>query len=275
MSRRLLFPAWCAGLASALIALHLLGDTDLALPFSPAAWSAHVDRVGPAAVIVGVVRLGAMALAWYLVAVTVGGVVTRSVGADHAVAVADAVTPRFLRRLMASAGGLLISGAGLALATAPVAIGVDPADSTSTVTSSDGVATFRQLSPVAVPIGQHREPAVSDAGDDPPDRQAPDRREVSTAEFSMLDLSGLGGALARSAVARTAETWTVDCGDHLWLIAEEVLADAAGSVPDDDMVTDYWLTLIAANQDRLVAPDNPDLLLPGQVLAIPAPPVAS
>ena len=134
MSRRLLFPAWCAGLASALIALHLLGDTDLALPFSPAAWSAHVDRVGPAAVIVGVVRLGAMALAWYLVAVTVGGVVTRSVGADHAVAVADAVTPRFLRRLMASAGGLLISGAGLALATAPVAIGVDPADSTSTVT---------------------------------------------------------------------------------------------------------------------------------------------
>ena len=141
--------------------------------------------------------------------------------------------------------------------------------------SSDGVATFRQLSPVAVPIGQHREPAVSDAGDDPPDRQAPDRREVSTAEFSMLDLSGLGEALARSAVARTAETWTVDCGDHLWLIAEEVLADAAGSVPDDDMVTDYWLTLIAANQDRLVAPDNPDLLLPGQVLAIPAPPVAS
>ena len=65
MSRRLLFPAWCAGLASALIALHLLGDTDLALPFSPAAWSAHVDRVGPAAVIVGTSAGGGVYGSWW------------------------------------------------------------------------------------------------------------------------------------------------------------------------------------------------------------------
>lgn len=270
MRRRLLFPAWCAGLASALLVLHLLGDTDLALPLQPGAWAAHLDQVGPAAVIVGGLRLGAMTLAWYLVAVTVGGVATRSVGADQAVAVADAVTPRFLRRLLASAGGLVISGAGLALATAPVAIGIDAAGSPSGAASSEGVATFRQLSPVAVPVTVAE---ADDAGDGLSEGSDPDGAEPSTAAFSLLDLSGLGQALAEAVAPQIDETWTVDCGDHLWLIAEEVLTDATGSTPDDAVVTDYWLLLIAANQDRLVAPDNPDLLLPGQTLTIPAPPV--
>jgi nucleoid-associated protein YgaU len=32
---------------------------------------------------------------------------------------------------------------------------------------------------------------------------------------------------------------------------------------------DYWAQLVDANRDRLVDPDDPDLLLPGQVLVLP------
>lgn len=269
MSRRLLLPTWCAVLALALVALHLLGDTDLGMPLQPTAWADHLAEVGPAAVIVGALRLLAMGLAWYLVVVTVAGALTRAAGRRVAVAATDAVSPRFVRRLLASAGGLAISGAGLALATAPIAIGVDPVRSSSAASlQPQAIATFRQFSPVVVPVPSVASPHAADAvsnGDD----------GASTAELAALELSGPGATLAETASGtvdqRPDDTWEVDCGDHLWLIAQEVLAEPTGVVPSDEVVTEYWLTLIAANRDRLVAPQNPDLLIPGQVLTIPAP----
>jgi len=53
-----------------------------------------------------------------------------------------------------------------------------------------------------------------------------------------------------------------------WSIAAEALADA-GHPSDDASVGRYWRRLIDANRGRLVVPDNPDLLLPGQVLLLP------
>ena len=269
MTRRLLLPAWCATLVVALVALHLLADSDLAVPAQPRAWATHVDAVGPAAMIVGLLRLVAMGLAWYLVVVTVAGACGRALQRRRAVAVTDALSPRFLRRLLASAGGLAVSGAGLALATAPLVISNGTADAAAD--HRPGVATFRQLSPVAIPV-----PSTASTSDDAETERGEER---STAVFSVLDLSGLGASLADAVPApimpSVDDTWQVDCGDHLWLIAEEVLTDALGAPPDDDATTEYWLRLITANRSRLVAPDNPDLLVPGQVLTIPAPPVVS
>ena len=37
----------------------------------------------------------------------------------------------------------------------------------------------------------------------------------------------------------------------------------------DAEITRYWRTLVEANRDRLVVPGNPDLVLPGQELALP------
>jgi nucleoid-associated protein YgaU len=86
--------------------------------------------------------------------------------------------------------------------------------------------------------------------------------------------------LAREAVPTTSdasdavpETWTVRPGDDLWSIAEQVLQAANARPPSSAEIAPYWITLIAANRDRLVVPGDADLIFAGQVLVVP--PVAS
>jgi len=80
---------------------------------------------------------------------------------------------------------------------------------------------------------------------------------------------------ASAAVANgvdATDLWLVESGDHFWSIAEETLADHLGRDDlKDDEVALYWRQLIAANEDRLVEPGNPDLLLPGQQIVVPDP----
>jgi len=70
------------------------------------------------------------------------------------------------------------------------------------------------------------------------------------------------------------DTWIVKSGESFWSVAEETLQDAWGvdQLTDDEVVS-YWKPLIAANEDRLVDPGNPDLLLPEQELVLPPTPV--
>jgi nucleoid-associated protein YgaU len=58
---------------------------------------------------------------------------------------------------------------------------------------------------------------------------------------------------------------TVLPGEHFWGIAEQVVAERGLTVS----VADYWRLLIEANRSRLVDPDDPDLIHPGQVLVLP------
>jgi len=62
---------------------------------------------------------------------------------------------------------------------------------------------------------------------------------------------------------------TVEPGDNFWDLAEERLASASGEQPSDTETAAYWQDMTAANQDRLVKPGNPDLILPGQRLCVP------
>ena len=64
---------------------------------------------------------------------------------------------------------------------------------------------------------------------------------------------------------------TVADGDSFWSIAEQLVRYQLGRTPLDDEVIEPWLALIDANLDRLVEPENPDLLHPGQVLRLPPP----
>jgi nucleoid-associated protein YgaU len=57
----------------------------------------------------------------------------------------------------------------------------------------------------------------------------------------------------------------VQPGEHFWSIAERVVSDRGIDVP----VGQYWRLLVEANRSRLVDPDDPDLLYPGQVLVLP------
>lgn len=71
--------------------------------------------------------------------------------------------------------------------------------------------------------------------------------------------------------APAPEIWHVRNGDSMWLIAEETLTDdmPANEEVSDETVAAYWRVLIEANQDRLIEPGNPDLILPGQELILP------
>ena len=61
-------------------------------------------------------------------------------------------------------------------------------------------------------------------------------------------------------------THTVVRGDTLWAIAKTRL-EATGSKPSGSQVSTLWHAIYDAN--RSVIGNNPDLILPGQVLAIP------
>ena len=69
------------------------------------------------------------------------------------------------------------------------------------------------------------------------------------------------------------ETVIVTRGESFWSLAEETLQDAWGvqELTDEEIVS-YWKPLIAANEDRLIDPGNPDLILPDQELVLPPTP---
>jgi DNA-binding SARP family transcriptional activator/nucleoid-associated protein YgaU len=61
----------------------------------------------------------------------------------------------------------------------------------------------------------------------------------------------------------------IEPGDNIWHLAEARLDSDLGREPSDDEVAPYWREVVAANDDRLVQPGNPDLVVPGQVLVLP------
>lgn len=66
------------------------------------------------------------------------------------------------------------------------------------------------------------------------------------------------------------ETWVVQPGENLWLIAREHLIDERGAPVADELILRYWQRLIELNRDRLANPDDPDLIFIDQVLELPA-----
>jgi len=72
-----------------------------------------------------------------------------------------------------------------------------------------------------------------------------------------------------SSVADTPGSYTVVRGDSLWAIARRHLA-GEGVVPGGSAVSMFWRTIFDAN--RSVIGDDPNLIIPGQVLTIPGRP---
>jgi hypothetical protein len=66
-----------------------------------------------------------------------------------------------------------------------------------------------------------------------------------------------------------ADTWTIQPGQHLWLVAEQTLRRSKPNPVNTADVVSYWRRLIDANRDRLRDPSNPSLVYPGQVIELP------
>jgi DNA-binding SARP family transcriptional activator/nucleoid-associated protein YgaU len=83
-----------------------------------------------------------------------------------------------------------------------------------------------------------------------------------------------GWTLQLPAGATTVDTGparevVVEAGDNFWTIAEDGLAVDLGRDPTDEEVAPYWREVVTANDDRLVEPGHPDLVMLGQVLVLP------
>ncbi len=219
---------------------------------SPGRWAAWLDRREPVPAAFALLRLAALAGIWYLAAVTCLGALLRALRAVRLVAVTDRFTVAPVRRLLAgtvTAGLVGLGPIGAAAAqpaapttTTPTALSTSSTSSTSTaVPSSNDTVVLRRL---------------------PPDAPAPASKAAAP-------------AAPATPSERAPARWTVEPGDCFWTIAEQVLEQAWDRAPTDGEIVPYWRALIEANRQTLADKGNADLIFPGQVFDVPAPPPAA
>ena len=256
---------WTVFLIATVVSLHAVGGA-LAPPSltEPGRLGEWLDGRQPAEAAFAVLRLVALGLAWYLLLVTVAGVVARASRWRPLVRVLDAVTVPAVRRMVAAGVGVSFAAAIL---TGPggAALADERKGASSTPVAAE---TMRRLPDTPMPVGDPTAPVGAPpstaAGAEGPAAAPPVMRRLPSAATDPEPDPAPGTPAGRS--------WTVEPGDHFWAVAEGVLADAWGRAPADDEVDPYWRAVVQANVDVLRDPGNPDLLFPGQVIDVPVPP---
>jgi LysM domain len=269
MTRRWRLLAWTAVLALGLRGLHALGAGPLGVPLSSAEdLSAWLDRTPPEVMAVAIVRLLALAAAWYLALCTLALTLTRPVGRTRVASAVARATPAVVRRLVAGGGGLGLA-AGTLVGTLP-----------STMVAPEPLAPTPAAASI-VSAAQEPNPPTATMTRGPRDTSTAVMTRLPAEDPPTAAMTRLPAAdaprVARSPPARVTRdaaaappSWTVEAGDSFWSIAAETLAQA-GEAPNDRRVIGYWRRLVAANRDRLLDPGNADLLVPGQELVLPDP----
>lgn len=284
---------WAAVLVAVLAGLHRLGRGALAPPplGDLAQLRSWAGARGPTTVGFALVRLGAVVLAWYLLATMVAGGLARALGLVRTARAVEMVSLPAIRRLVGALATMSLSTAALA---GPVA--ASPAPGRGREAAAGVAAGMPRTGVVGAPAartggrvggrqpGGHARPGTG--GPAPTkDRMEP----VPALGGGPLPVMRLDGPVpAPAAPASPAPptppgglgsgpvtTWTVRPGDNFWAMAETTLRRAWGRPADDAEVDHYWTGLVAANRDRLAHPELPDLIFPGQVfvmLPAPAPP---
>jgi nucleoid-associated protein YgaU len=206
------------------------------------------DRGGLVAAF-ALVRLAALAVALWCLALLAASSAVRALGALQLAAVVERGLPGVVRRAAAGAtvASVLalvpVAPAGAAGAQDPPTTTAAPGDGLATmqVVDAAGVAVMEAVPEAPPPEPPPEPPPATPAATEPPPRPAP----------------------------TVAGTWVVAPGESFWSIAEDVVATRLGALPEDHQIEGYWRTLVAANRDRLVS-SSPDLLYAGQELVIPA-----
>lgn len=266
--------AWLAALGVTIAVLSALRRSALAPPpitHGVAALRAWARGRDAPTVLMAALRLVALAMAWYLAATTVAGVLARLSGAAAAVRATDALTLPAVRSLLSSSVGLLLLSAPLAGAT-----------SVWTGTAASAAAPVPAVAGGGAPWPGGEGPPGAAAGrtHSLSIRRLPDVPRPSSGDGGggvdvppVMTLSPpVPGAPNGARTVALPTTWTVEPGDSLWHIADAVMAQAKGRPPQISELGPYWEAVVDANRGRLADPDNPDLLFPGQVMTVPPPP---
>jgi hypothetical protein len=229
---------WVVVLVAALGVLHALGRGSLTAPrlTRPDALATWLDQQSAGTLAFGALRLAAMGLAWYLLAVTIAGLLARIVGSTRWSATVDALSPAVVRRMIEGAASVTM--AATVAGTQAAAWATPPGQPTT----ASPVPIMRRLPP------------------DPP----------STSPAVPTTAPTTAPPPSPSLASAPPPTWVIRTGDNLWSVAEATLTRAWGRAPSDAEVDGYWMTLIAANRARLAHDDDPDLVFAGQVFLLPA-----
>jgi hypothetical protein len=230
---------WFGGLIGVIVAMVAAGQGSLAPPDlrHPSTWGAWAQTRAAPDASMAVLRLVVLALAVYLLVVSVLALVLRIGDVGRAVSVVDVVTLPFVRSIVQAGLGVGLVGATVA------GVAAHPAPR-SAPTSADAAIVATDPSP----------PPTIAAAPDP----------VGSGRDA-----GPSGAQIATRTEAPARTWTVAPGEHLWSIAERALGASLGRAPTEAEVVPYWRALIDANRPSLADPDNPDLIFSGQVLTLP------
>lgn len=244
--------AWIATLVATIVLLDWLGEGQLSTPplLDRSALQRWLDGRDTVTVAFALVRLIGLVLAWYLLVVTVVGLVARVSRIPALVRVADLATIPAVRKVLGGLAGVGLTASAASLMAASVLPDQAPAHAEA-VDGSGGRVVLERLPD----------------GSDVILRRLPDGQDGTATMRVEQD--------APSEHAPPAvQEWTTEPGDHFWHIAEATLTDAWGRAPTDAEVTPFWTDVVEVNRAALDDPANPDLIFPGQVFRVPTPPPA-
>ena len=252
---------------AALVTLHNLGSYEaVAVGWNdPSGWLAQTP---PEDALVAVVRLAALALAWWLTASTVLYLLASASKVPGLVGGVRWATVAPVRRM--------IDGA---LTTSILVVSTVVAPSAAVAASADRASVVAQLDKQSEEAGESSQPAYQP-------RPAGDEIGVGYEPVPADDLPPTPSTLRAEPPSSTTQpapqsdsppavpspgTYVVRPGDNLWTIAEQHVASTTGQLVHDlnpGEVRSYWLRVVDANND-LIRSGNPDLILPTEQLDLP------
>lgn len=240
---------WTTLVLGAVIILRSSAGGDLAAPplTSFAALGDWADQRDSATMAIALVRFAAELAGWYLLGLSVLYGLAHVLRWRGLSSLADALAAPGAARLVRSGLGVGLLATTAAGAATPVEAG----------------SAARSTTAVMQPV-QEDEPGTAwmvPESDTPTTTVAPEEVDVATPPPARHEAP--------------PSPWTVTEGESFWTIAEDVLETTLGRTPTDDEVDPFWRMLVEHNRHRLPDPDDPDLILPGQVFEVPAPVVGT
>jgi hypothetical protein len=255
------------GAARTLVALALVSGAGVALWWAggalplpepdPATWGPWLDDHGPAVAALSLARLLGLVAVAYVTAVGLVVAVLRVAGWPRAARAALALAPPVLRRALAGS-------AGLALALPSAAWAGTAAEQPP---PSPDVAVMRLI----------EVPAAGPPGTPPPATTAPPTTTTTTPPPTTATPPATASPepppppepAPEAVPTPVAAEHVVQAGEHLWGIARQALTTARGAPPCEAAILAYVHEIVGLNAHVLVVPGQPDLILPGQVFALP------